>query len=116
MTFRTLLLLPMFALAACGGGSKDVKTATYTCAEFNKSLRTKGDDSAGNYINQLRRQAKLGGDVKSERRAVALGIYFACLNKPGSTTPVKAAVANAKLLKVGKFHIPKPAQQKKKSD
>ena len=38
--------LCVLALAACG--SKDVDTASYTCGQFNKSLRTKGDDTAGN--------------------------------------------------------------------
>src|SRR3954469_21856839 len=89
------LLLPSLALAACGG-SKDVDTSSYTCADFNKSLRTKGDDSAGNYINQLRKDAERGQDKKVEQREVTLGIFFACRGKPGTTKPAAAAVATAK--------------------
>ena len=99
------LLLPALSLAACGG-SKSVDTGTYTCAEFNKSLRTKGDDSAGNYINQLRKQAALGQDAKIERRELTLGIFFACRNKTGSTRPADQAIATAKKIKAGGFKAP----------
>src|SRR4051794_10108397 len=100
------LLIPALALAACGGKSKDVDTAAYTCADFNKSLKTKGDDSAGNFINQLRAQAKLGKDKNTERRAITLGIYFACRGKPGSTKPANTAKAAAKKIVAGKFELP----------
>jgi hypothetical protein len=101
------VVLSVLALAGCGSSkSKDVNAATYTCADFNKSLKAKGDDSAGNYINQLRKQANLGRDAKTERNALTLGIYFACRGKPGSTKPAAAAVTTAKLIKAGKFHIP----------
>jgi hypothetical protein len=111
-----VVVVSVLALAGCGSKSKDVNTATYTCAEFNKSLATKGDDSAGNYINQLRKQANLGRDAKTERSAITLGIYFACKGKPGSTKPAAAAVATAKQIKAGKFHIPGAAGSKKKSN
>jgi hypothetical protein len=109
------LLVPVLALSACGSKSKDVDTASYTCADFNKSLKTKGDDTAGNFINQLRKQAKLKGDEKTGRRAVTLGIYFACRGKPGSTAPAKVAIASAKQLQRGKFKLPAGPPGKKKS-
>jgi hypothetical protein len=93
----TLLALSALVFAACG--SKDVDTATYTCGEFNKSLRTKGDDTAGNYINQLVEQAKLGQDKKTERREVTLGIIAACRGKPAATKPAQDAITGAKALK-----------------
>jgi hypothetical protein len=109
-----LLVVPVLALSACGGNSKSVDTATYTCAQFNKSLRTKGDDTAGNFINQLRKQAKLNQNVKTERREVSLGIFFACSGKPGSTRPADQAVKTAKALKAGTFKL--PSKKKKSTD
>jgi hypothetical protein len=117
-SLSALLLLPVLTLAACGGSSsktKDVNTAAYTCAQFNKSLATKGDDTAGNFINQLRKQANLGQDSNTERREVTLGIFFACRNKPGSTKPATAAVTTAKKIKTGKFRLPASSNPKKKS-
>src|SRR5436305_13981524 len=116
MTSRTLsklILIPLVALAACGS-SKPVNAATYTCAQYNKSLNTKGDDSAGNFINQLSKQAKLGKPDRVEHNEVAAGIFFACRNKPGSTRPAARAVAIAKAINSGKYHL-KPAPKKKKS-
>src|SRR5215213_11825473 len=89
------LLLPVFALAACGGDTKDVDTAAYTCGQFHKSLATKDDNTSGNFINQLRKQAKLGQDEKTERREITVGVIFACRGKPRSTKPAKAAIALA---------------------
>jgi hypothetical protein len=109
-----LMILPVLALGACGGKTKNVNAAGYTCAQFNKSLNTKGDNSAGNYINQLIKRAKLGQSQAAERREVTLGIYFACRSRPGSTRPATRAVAIAKQLKAGKYNAPKP-QRKKKS-
>src|SRR3954447_9130097 len=101
------VVVAALALAGCGGSkTKDVNAASYTCADFNKSLASKGDDSAGNYINQLRKQAKLGSSPKAERSATTLGFYFACRGKPGSTKPAATAIAVAKQIKAGKFHIP----------
>ena len=98
------LVVPALALSACGGGgSKSVDTATYTCADFNKSLKTKGDDSAGSFINELRKQAKLGQSEKVERREITLGIFLACRGKPGTTKPATKAVATAKAIKSGKY-------------
>jgi hypothetical protein len=99
-----LLAVPVFALAACGSG-KQVNTATYTCGEFNKSLQTKGDDTAGNFINQLRKRAKLGQSEKTERSEVTLGIVVSCRNKPASTKPANHAIAVAKQVKAGKFKL-----------
>jgi hypothetical protein len=104
------LALCMLAVAACG--NKDVDTATYTCGQFNKSLKTKGDDSSGNFINGLRKQAKLGQKEKVERSEITLGVIVACRNKPASTTPAKAAIATAKQIKAGTFKLP---PKKKKS-
>jgi hypothetical protein len=98
--FAACLVVPALVLAACG--NKDVDATSYTCGQFNKSLRTKGDDTAGNYINQLRKQAKLGQDQKTERREIAFGIIVACRNKPAKTAPAKKAIATAKQLKTGK--------------
>jgi hypothetical protein len=95
--------------------SKKVDTATYTCAEFNKSLATKSDDTAGNYINELRKQAKLGQAKKAERSAITLGIYFACRGKPGTTKPAASAIATARKIKAGKFTLPGSSATKKKS-
>jgi hypothetical protein len=110
-------VLPVLALAACGDKGKPVATASYTCADFSKSLRTKGDDTAGRFINELRKKASLGQDSKTERREITLGIYFACRGKPGSTKPGAKALDAAKLMKTGKFRIPAPpATSKKKSN
>jgi hypothetical protein len=108
-------MFPVLALAACGDKSTPVNTASYTCGQFNKSLRTKGDNTSGTFINQLRKQAGLGQDQKVERREITLGIYFACRGKPGSTRPAKAAVATAKQIKAGKFKLPGIAKAKKTS-
>ena len=105
------LLLPALALSACGGGNKKVDTASYTCAHFNQSLRTKGDDTAGTYINELRNDADLGQDTKVERRELTLGIFFACRGKPGSTKPKTVAIATAKKIKAGKFKTPAPTKK-----
>jgi len=86
------LLAAPFALAACGDDTKPVNTAAYTCAQFNKSLSTKGDNTSGNFINQLRKEAKLDQAEKAERQEITLGIYLACRGKPGSTKPAKQAV------------------------
>ena len=100
------LVVPALALTACGGSdNKSVDTASYTCADFNKSLKTKGDDSAGTFINDLCKQAKLGQSEKVERREIALGIFFACRGKPGSTKPATKAVATAKAIKGGRFKV-----------
>ena len=109
-----LLIVPALLLSACGRGEK-VDTATYTCAHFNKSLRTKGDNTGGQYINKLRAEAKLGQDKKTERREITLGIYFACRGKPGSTKPKATAIATAKQIKTGKFKLPSAPSTKKKS-
>ena len=105
------LLLPVLALSACGDGNKSVDTASYTCADFNKSLRTKDDNTAGTYINELRKDAKLGQDTKVERREITLGIFFACRGKPGSTKPATVAIATAKKIKAGKFKLPGAAKK-----
>jgi hypothetical protein len=99
-----LLVLPAFALAACGG-TKDVDTANYTCGQFNKSLHTKGDDSAGNFINGLRKKAKLGQSEKLERSEITFGIILSCRGKPASTKPADHAVTIAKGIKSGKFKV-----------
>ena len=113
----TLVLL-VAALAVSGCGSKDkntkVDTATYTCGQFSKSLNAKADNTAGAFINELRKQAKLGQDVKTERREVTLGIYFACRNQSASTHPAQVAVKTAKQIKAGTFKLP-GAPKKKKS-
>ncbi|MFL5840632.1 MAG: hypothetical protein ACJ77Z_09310 [Thermoleophilaceae bacterium] len=101
-----LFLLPVLAVSACGSDSKRIDTAAYTCADFNKSLRTKSDNTAGQFINDLRNQASLGQDKTTERREITLGIYFACRGKPASTKPAKTAVATAKQIKAGKFKLP----------
>ena len=111
-----LLIVPVLALAACGSKTKDVNTAAYTCAQFSKSLAKKGDESAGNYINALEKQANLGQDGKTERREITLGVFFACRNKPGTTKPAAQAIASAKAIKAGKFDIPKTTTSTKKSN
>jgi hypothetical protein len=112
-TLSLLLILPVFLLAACGGKTKNVDTTAYTCAQFNKSLTTSGDNSAGNYINQLVKQAKLNDPETKARREITLGIYFSCRNEPGSTRPAAKAIAAAKQIKAGKFHLPKAPHKKK---
>lgn len=106
-----LLLVLTCLLAACGGKTKNVDTASYTCGQFNKSLRTKGDNTAGNYINGLRKKAKLGQDSKVERSEITLGIIVTCRGNPASTKPATAAIAIAKQVKSGKYKLPR----KKKS-
>ena len=118
MTYRrlpTLLLVPVLALSACGSKSKPVNVTAYTCAQFNKSLNTKGDNSAGNYINQLRKRAKLGRSDRVEHNEIAAGVFFACRNKPGSSRPAAVALATAKAINSGKFKAPTPPKSKKKS-
>ena len=107
----TALALCALLIAACGG-NKDVDTASYTCGQFNKSLQTKDDNSSGNYINGLRKQAKLGQKEKVERSEITLGIIVACRDKPASTKPAGAAIATAKKIKAGTFKLP---PKKKKS-
>ena len=70
------------ALAACGSG-KQVETASYTCGDFYKSLKTAGDNTSGNFINKLRKQANLGQPKQIEVREISFGVYFACRGKPG---------------------------------
>jgi hypothetical protein len=113
-TLALLLVLPALALGACGRGEK-IDTAKYTCTQFNKSLRTKSDTSAGQFINRLRDKAKLGQAKDAERREVTLGIFFTCRGKPGSTRPADKAVVIAKQIRDGKFKVPAQAQPKKKS-
>lgn len=99
-----LLLVVGCLLAACG--SKDVDTASYTCGQFNTSLRTKNDNTAGNFINQLRKQAKLGQSTKQERSEITFGIIVSCRNKPASTKPADAAIKVAKQVKAGTYRLP----------
>jgi hypothetical protein len=106
-----LLVLPVLGLAACG--DTHVDTAKYTCGEFNKSLRTKGDNTAGTFIRDLRSKANLGQDTKTEQREITFGIIFACNRKPAVATPGKQAIATAKQIKAGKFKLP---AAKKKSN
>jgi hypothetical protein len=113
-TSALLLVLPALALGACGRGEK-VDTAKYTCADFNKSLRTKDDTSSGQFINRLRDRAKLGQSTEVERREITLGIVFACRGKPGSTHPADTAIATAKRIRDGKFKLPADTTTKKKS-
>ena len=118
MTYRTLstlLVLPALAFSACGSKTKDVDVATYTCGQFQKSLNTKGDDSAGNYINQLRDKVDFGKDAKTERGLTAQAIYFACLGQPASKKPLAAATTSMKQMKAGTFKPPKLPKAKKKS-
>jgi hypothetical protein len=101
------------AIGGCGSSDKKVDTANYTCAQFQKSLQTKGDNSAGNFINQLAKQASLKQPTKTARREVSLGIYFACRGQSGSVKPAVKATAIAQRIEAGKFKLPAP--QKKKS-
>jgi hypothetical protein len=104
----TLLAIAVLALAACGSSSDKVDTATYTCGDFNKSLRTKGDNSSGAYINALRKEANLGQDTKTEQREITLGIISTCRGKPASTKPADDAIKVAKQVKTA-------VEKKKKS-
>lgn len=115
VSLAALVVLAAVA-AGCGGNDDDkVDTATYTCAQFQKSLATKDDTTSGNFINQLRKDADLGQAEKTERRTLALAIFFACRGKPGTTKPATQAVAYAKQIRAGKFKAPAPPQDKKKS-
>jgi hypothetical protein len=104
-----LLLVASLLLAACG--SKDVDTASYTCGDFNKSLRTKNDDTSGNFINGLRKKAKLGQTEKVERSEITFGVIVTCRGKPASTKPADGAISIAKQIKAGTYKLPR----KKKS-
>jgi hypothetical protein len=99
-----LLLVPALVLSACGGNKK-VDTAAYTCGDFNTSLRTKSDNTAGTFINELRKQAKLGQNDKTERSEITFGVIVTCRGKPASTKPANGAVAIAKQVKAGKFKL-----------
>ena len=111
----TLLALAVLALVACGGSSSKVDTASYTCGDFNKSLRTKGDNSSGTYINALRKKADLGQDTKTEQREITLGIISTFRGKPASTKPAEDAIAVAKRIKVRTEQLKKTVGKKKKS-
>lgn len=111
----TLCLVPACALSACGSKTKDVNTASYTCGQFQKSLNTKGDNSAGNYINQLIKQAKLHQTGKNARNEMTAGIFFTCRNQSASTKPAKGAISVAKRIEAGTFKLPGAAKTKKKS-
>src|SRR3954454_15447954 len=108
-----LLVFAALALGACGKG-KQVNTTAYTCGEFNKSLRTKGDNSSGNFVNQLRKQAKLGQTEKLERNEISLGIILACRGKPASTRPAQSAVKIAKQIRAGRLRLTPPKKRSKK--
>ena len=108
-----LLVLPVFALGACG--DKPVNTAAYTCGQFNKSLQTKGDDTSGNFVNQLRKKAKLGQSAKVEHGEISLAIFAACRGRPASTRPAQAALKFAAEMKAGKFRLPPRTPPKKRS-
>jgi len=101
------------ALASCGSG-KQVSPATYTCGEWDKSLKTAGDNTSGNFINKLRKQANLGQSKKLETREISFAIYLACRGKPASTRPAAKAIATAKALKAGTYKPP-PGPAKKKT-
>ena len=107
------LLLPALALSACGSNKK-VDVASYTCAQFSQSLNSKGDNSSGNFINQLRKQANLGQAKQTEIQEITLGIIFTCRGKPGSTHPATGALAIAQRIRAGKFRLPHAAGQGKK--
>jgi hypothetical protein len=92
-----LLLVSLLALPACGK-NPDVDLASYSCADFNKSLKSKDDESAGRFINQLREKARLGQGEKVERREVTLGIIYTCRGTKGSVKPANKAIAYAKRL------------------
>jgi hypothetical protein len=111
----TLLALAVLALSACGSSSTKVDTATYTCGDFNKSLRTKGDDTSGAYINALRKEANLGQDTKTEQREITLGIISTCRGKPASTKPADDAIKVAKQIKTRTEKLKNAAGKKKKS-
>jgi hypothetical protein len=115
MTSRlaAILLLPVLALSACGSDKK-VDASAYTCAQFQKSLNTKGDNTAGNYINQLRKRAKLNQPRRTEVQALTLGIVFSCRGKPGSTRPADRAVTIAKQIATGQFKLPSRGKKNKK--
>jgi len=118
MTHRTLaatLGVALLGLSACGGGDS-VNASGYTCGQFNQSLKTKGDNTSGTYINQLRKDAELGQAKQTEIRELTLGIFFACRGKPASTKPAKQAIATAKLIRAGKFKLPQTPGTEKKSD
>jgi hypothetical protein len=110
----SFLALCVLALAACG--NKEVDTATYTCGQFNKSLHTNGDDTAGTFINQLRKEADLGQDEKVERREITVGIIVACRGEPAKTKPANEAIATAKEIKAGDYTPQTGSSKKKKSD
>lgn len=107
-------LVPALALSACGSKEKKVDAAAYTCKQFDNSLKTKNDNSAGNFINQLVKQANLEHSGKTARSEVTVGIYFTCRNKPGSTKPAHGAVRVAQRIEAGKFHLPGSGKKKSK--
>src|SRR4051812_8595172 len=113
---RPFIVVLLASVAVAGCGVKNVDTASYTCGQFNKSLQTKGDNTSGNFINQLRKKAQLGQTKQVERREITLGIVFACRGKAASTKPANTAIATAKTIRSGKFKLPGfPAPAKKKS-
>lgn len=109
-----IAVLPALVFAACGEDKDKVDVATYTCAQFNKSLRTKDDNTAGRYINELRKRANLSQEEKTERQNVTLGIYFTCRGKPGTTKPATGAVKVARQLKNRTFKAPPPKKKSSK--
>lgn len=107
-------LIPVLALSACGSKDKKVDTASYSCAQFQNSLKSKNDNSAGNYVNQLVKRAKLKQSGKTARSEVTVGIYFSCRHKAGSFTPAQGAVRVAQQIEAGKFRLPGVGKKKSK--
>jgi hypothetical protein len=100
-------------LSGCfGGGEKDINADAYTCGEFRKSLRTKDDNSSGQFIRLLNDRAGSKGDRREKERMMALAIFVACRGQKESFKPASAAIANVKKLQAGKSIVPqaKPKQ------
>ena len=105
------LLLPAAVLAA-GCGYEEIDANAFTCGEFSKSLDTKGDESAGQYIRLLNERAKLGGPRADREKVMAYSIFVACRGEKASFKPASEAIANAKAIRAGKNVVPEDVAER----
>jgi hypothetical protein len=111
--FPTRALAAALALVAAGcGRGEEVDTASYTCGEFNRSLKEKDDLTSGQFIRKLNEQAKLGGTKAEQERRMAYAVYVACRGKASGFKPTERALANAKALKAGKQVVPDDVRER----
>ena len=116
MPARSAICASLLAAAAvfAGCGYEEIDANTYTCGEFQKSLDTKDNETAGQYIRLLNDRAKLKGRRSDREKVMAYAIFAACRGEKASVRPANKAVANAKAIQAGKQVLPKDASAREK--